>query len=173
MKSVYLMVENKELEYKFIERTGAHIKRVIDNGERLCEKFPEISEELRNRIAKHDTSKFGPFEFDGYIFVTEKYRPGNQLNITPDIQKLMDDAIKNHYKSNRHHPEYHEKVEDMSELDLAEMVCDWAAMSQEMNDKLDKFYYKNALPKHKFTEEQQKSILKYINCFPELLTEED
>lgn len=40
-------------------------------------------------------------------------------------------AIHHHVTSNRHHPEFHSDPNDMSDVDLIEMVCDWTAMAQE------------------------------------------
>jgi hypothetical protein len=40
-------------------------------------------------------------------------------------------AIHHHLTSNRHHPEFHSDPNDMSEVDLIEMACDWTAMAQE------------------------------------------
>ncbi len=34
-------------------------------------------------------------------------------------------------RTNRHHPEYHADPNDMPEVDLIEMICDWTAMSLE------------------------------------------
>ena len=33
--------------------------------------------------------------------------------------------------ANRHHPDFHADPNDMTDVDLIEMVCDWTAMSQE------------------------------------------
>jgi hypothetical protein len=33
--------------------------------------------------------------------------------------------------ANRHHPEFHADPNDLSNVDLIEMVCDWTAMAQE------------------------------------------
>ena len=37
-----------------------------------------------------------------------------------------------HMMTNRHHPEFHADPNDMTEVDLIEMVCDWTAMSKEL-----------------------------------------
>lgn len=43
----------------------------------------------------------------------------------------MKKAIHHHVTSNRHHPDSHANPNDMSDVDLIEMVCDWTAMAQE------------------------------------------
>ncbi len=40
-------------------------------------------------------------------------------------------AVHHHVTTNRHHPELHADPNDVSDVDLIEMVCDWAAMAQE------------------------------------------
>ncbi len=40
-------------------------------------------------------------------------------------------AIEHHVTTNRHHPDFHADPNDMSDVDLIEMVCDWTAMAQE------------------------------------------
>ncbi len=47
------------------------------------------------------------------------------------MEKLVRKAIDHHMMTNRHHPEFHADPNDMTEVDLIEMVCDWTAMSQE------------------------------------------
>ncbi len=42
-------------------------------------------------------------------------------------------AIDHHMSVNRHHPDFHADPNDMSDVDLIEMVCDWTAMSQEFD----------------------------------------
>jgi len=44
----------------------------------------------------------------------------------------MTKALDMHYANNRHHPEHHANgVDDMSLVDLLEMVCDWKAISMQ------------------------------------------
>ena len=43
-------------------------------------------------------------------------------------------AIHHHVTSNRHHPEAYADPNDMSYVDLIEMVCDWTAMAQEFGE---------------------------------------
>ena len=43
----------------------------------------------------------------------------------------MRSAIDHHVTTNRHHPEFHSNPNDMTDVDLIEMVCNWTAMSQE------------------------------------------
>jgi hypothetical protein len=49
------------------------------------------------------------------------------------MEELVRAAIKHHVTTNRHHPEFHDDPNDMTDVDLIEMVCDWTAMSQEFD----------------------------------------
>jgi hypothetical protein len=45
--------------------------------------------------------------------------------------KSIEPAIQHHLANNRHHPEFFEHgINDMSPVDVLEMVCDWIAASQ-------------------------------------------
>ena len=52
-------------------------------------------------------------------------------NANSGLDEIMKKSIELHWKHNSHHPEYFENVEDMSELDIMEMCCDWHARSQQ------------------------------------------
>lgn len=45
--------------------------------------------------------------------------------------KKMKPALDHHYANNRHHPEFHKNgINDMTLIDLIEMLCDWYASSK-------------------------------------------
>ena len=50
------------------------------------------------------------------------------------MEDRVREAVAHHVKTNRHHPDFHADPNDMTEVDLIEMVCDWAAMSQEFGE---------------------------------------
>lgn len=52
-------------------------------------------------------------------------------SIPRGIVEQVKRAITHHVTSNRHHPEFYADPNDMSDVDLIEMVCDWTAMAQE------------------------------------------
>ena len=53
--------------------------------------------------------------------------------MSPDSLQL---AIDHHRRVNEHHPEYWGGIDNMPELFVAEMVCDWYARSQEFGTDL-------------------------------------
>lgn len=80
------------------------------------------------RALVHDLSKFGPLEFSLFARTTRGFRAkfgGETYQRTIDS---LGPALTHHYRCNRHHPEYWVAgVQNMSLVDLVEMLCDWKA----------------------------------------------
>jgi hypothetical protein len=114
-------------------RTREHIGRVR-RCLALLAKVTDYGDELLARAAAHDASKFGPDEHIPYVWLTEYHRcrrSGEPFEYPEGIAESVQRAICHHVTTNRHHPECHADPNDMSEVDLIEMVCDWTAMAQE------------------------------------------
>src|SRR4051812_15297148 len=112
-------------------RTSDHIERV-----RRCLNLlaADYGPELIERARVHDASKFGPDERIPYVWLTEYHRcrrSGEPFEYPEGVADAVRGAVHHHVTSNRHHPEFHADPSDMSDVDLIEMVCDWAAMAQE------------------------------------------
>jgi len=59
------------------------------------------------------------------------------LHQGPDVPRdKIELAVCQHQKTNPHHPEYWGGLEQMPEIYIAEMVCDWCARSQEFGKDL-------------------------------------
>jgi hypothetical protein len=114
-------------------RTTEHIERV----RRCLTLLAAVSDhgaELLERARVHDASKFGPEERIPYVRLTEYHRcrrDGEPFEYPEGVAERVKRAIRHHVTSNRHHPEFHADPNDMTEVDLIEMVCDWTAMAQE------------------------------------------
>lgn len=122
-------------------------------------KLNEISDELRNRAILHDNSKYCDEE-KIWFEKAEKYDRGHfdkyedWLNTTKPI---IAPALDHHYANNRHHPEHFENgIDDMSLIDLIEMVVDWQASAECRNTKLDTSY---SFKRFKIEPQLQKIIL--------------
>ena len=84
---------------------------------------------LRLRAKNHDASALLEPEKSFY----DQYRPllnsleyGSEAYM--DALEEFKPAITHHYRKNRHHPEHHENgIDDMTLLDILEMVVDWRA----------------------------------------------
>lgn len=155
-----------------------HIKRVEDNCNLLAQKLEtedeKFSRALIQRGRLHDASKLNEFEF-------------RHLN---SESKLFKAALEIHHINNSHHPEYYEikqkswykswikdpsnKPEEfilekgiflMSELDIAEMVCDCLARSQEFGSDINEWFFELALQKYEYKEGDKvwNSIKKYLS----------
>lgn len=114
-------------------RTKEHIERVGKCLALLANVTP-YGGELLERARHHDASKFGPEERIPYIWLTEYHRrrrTGDPLEYPPGVAEPVDRAIRHHLSTNRHHPEFHADPNEMTGVDLIEMVCDWTAMAQE------------------------------------------
>lgn len=119
----------------FERRTSEHIERVR-RCMTLLAGITAYGEELIERAKVHDASKFGAEERIPYIWLTEYHRcrrNGEPFEYPKGIAERVKQAIHHHVTSNRHHPEFHADPNDMSEVDLIEMVCDWTAMAQEFD----------------------------------------
>jgi len=84
---------------------------------------------LLRRSWHHDLSKYGQIEEPHFSQASFKL---SQLEYGSAEYKASLDQLKpaldHHYLNNRHHPEFYGgKIEDMSPLDLLEMLVDWKA----------------------------------------------
>lgn len=119
----------------FERRTNEHIGRVR-RCLNLLAPINESGNELVERGMIHDASKFGEIERIPYIWLTEYHRcrrSGEPFEYPVGIEVVVKHAVKNHVTTNRHHTQFHSNPNDMSDVDLIEMVCDWTAMAQEFN----------------------------------------
>jgi hypothetical protein len=153
----------------FLKRTNEHIKRVENNSKMIADNFPELdTNEVIQRGKDHDASKFEDPEIIPYIYLTEYYRcknSGKKFKYPEGMKELVDKACEHHIKNNRHHIDFHSKLSDMTSEDLAEMVADWTAMSQELDNSIEEWKEK-FLKDHKgFTEKQIDLINKLVDLF--------
>lgn len=119
----------------FERRTAEHIDRVRRCLAVMAE-ATDHAEALMARARVHDASKFGPEERVPYIWLTEFHRcrqRGEPFAYPDGMTRRVRAAIDHHLAVNRHHPEFHADPNDMSDVDLIEMVCDWTAMAQEID----------------------------------------
>lgn len=103
----------------------------------------------------HDESKFYGIEWD-YL------HQGQDVN-REDLSR----AIKQHVATNSHHPEYWGGIENMPEIGIAEMVCDWYARSQEFGTGLREWVKKEAVQRYKI--DLDGDHMRWITKFLDLL----
>lgn len=128
---------------------NAHVEMVQVNMLVFINHFedPDTKWKIRARFDKHDVSKAEhPEEFGPYVWRYWRttwyrgvvdYERFNDAFASPKVDYFITSGVWHHVKYNRHHPEYHLDHDDMTQVDLIEMVCDWYAMSEEFNSSID------------------------------------
>jgi hypothetical protein len=97
---------------------------------------PHFGRLLIARGYVHDASKFYGIEWE--------YMTTGQ-DVPPQVRDL---AIEHHRQTNAHHPEYWGGFENMPEICIAEMACDFYARSQEFGTDLRKWIRETAVPRY-------------------------
>jgi hypothetical protein len=129
-------------------------------GKRLISKGRiEFGRLLIAKGFEHDVSKFYGIEFD-YLHAG-KDTPKEELDL----------AVKQHIRTNSHHPEYWGGFENMPELAIAEMVCDWYARSQEFGTSVRDWILESAIEKFKIDTDGSEYAL--VNKFLDILLEDN
>ena len=98
----------------------------------VAEELLGFSVELIRRGITHDATKFVEPERQGFMQIRPVLDRTDYLDETYEAAlKSQDDAVKHHWSSNPHHPEYHDQgISGMTLSEIVEMMCDWYAASQ-------------------------------------------
>lgn len=164
-----------EMVAYFYQRTRKHIDLVAQNIERMIKGniFTDqelLIKQLRERGTTHDASKYSPEEQPSYIWLTEWHRAnaiqkGSFAYPTKEIEEGVLKAIELHKSRNPHHPEHYGSdhlAEKMSDIDLHEMVSDWAAIAQELSGDAyaspRPYFESTAIVKYKFSERTTRKV---------------
>jgi len=143
-----------------IDNLVRHIRLVQDAclllGTRLIRQgHTTFGRQLIARGFQHDVSKFSGIEW--------KY-----LHSGKDVPKhSLKESIEHHQETNDHHPEFWGGISEMSDICVAEMVCDCFARSQEFGTGLRDWFDKIAVKKYKIPKDDIVRINKYINLLLE------
>jgi hypothetical protein len=127
-----------------VEDYVAHYRDYIEHIQWLMEGMGFVINALILRMLTHDRTKIQPPELEVYAAVVPAFK---ELTFgTPEHEangKRLGPAWQHHTQHNRHHPQHFEGgIDDMTLIDLIEMVCDWraAALRQgkfDVNQSLD------------------------------------
>lgn len=176
----------QEMIDHFYNRTNHHIELVRKYCARLEDRLPEL-EGLFERGFRHDEGKFEPEEFLPYVWLTWRYKckdDGVPCELPTGVEEAINEATEHHILTNAHHPEFHQrKSEDvineddrdappdevvnavrMETFDLAEMVADFCAMSEERGNTPHEWFEKNLGVRWNFTPEQVDQILRFMDA---------
>lgn len=180
--------EQQEMEKWFHKRTDRHIKLVQKYCNKIYEHDKQKFKGIIERGKQHDASKYEEPEYEPYIYITWQYKhKNNGEDYAPpeNMKEKMHAASEHHVKHNQHHPEYYDNSKKelinkknrdlppeemidatkMSDLDIAEMVADWMAMSEELGDNPVDWANKNVNKRWKFNDGQQKLIYELLELY--------
>lgn len=171
----------------FYGRTNTHIDLVKKYVTKLVLSYPKFQCTFYSSLV-HDYSKFELPELPLYIDITWNYkcRKEGKPEIEVDEDKVLFMTY-HHIKNNTHHPEYHAdttinclnlKDRDgiptepvnackMPDSCIAEMVCDWLAISEELKNNIWNHVNDNVGTRWLFTPEQIELIENLINFLKE------
>jgi hypothetical protein len=176
----------QEMRDWFEKRTNKHIDAVKKFCKKIVAYDSERFEKLMDQVEDHDQTKFKDPEIEPYIYVTWSYKckdDGVDWEPPEGMDDKMNEATTHHVLNNRHHPEFHagedsdvinkedrdnpvrDKVIDgteMPDLDIAEMVADWCAVSEERGNSPKSWADKNVNVRWKFTDDQKDLIYELI-----------
>lgn len=113
----------------------------LKHSQRVGELMVELSKEILERSTCHDRSKTLPPEVDTFDEFTHKLKDATYGSEEyKGFLREMKPALDHHYANNRHHPEHYDNgINGMTLVDLIEMICDWKAATERMdNGDLDK-----------------------------------
>ncbi len=115
--------------------------------------------DICRRAVLHDNSKLDDNELGPFSKLDHKKEALKDPNIG------LDDNVKHvievHWNKNRHHPEFFPDIEDMADIDIIEMCCDWHARSVQYGTDLLEFAQIRQSNRFHFSEEQYKKIMEY------------
>lgn len=120
---------------------------------------PNFGRLLIVRVHEHDLSKFFGVEWQSL------HRPKGDVDPT-----ILEQAIKQHRVTNRHHPEYHGGFDKMDEIDVAEFVCDVYARSASFGESVRAWIEDKAVGRYNIDRDGDR--YRWLQAFLKLLLEE-
>lgn len=149
-----------------IEDTIIHKQYVLQSALKMFHYLCSIGQEelglkLLKRAAVHDNSKLEGHELKLMSRLWDKKEAFTDAQYT--LSERQKEIIQEHWKKNRHHPEYFEDYSEMTELDILEMVCDWHARSSQYHTDLMEFAITRQENRFHFNEEMYEKIIRYCN----------
>lgn len=177
----------KKMVDHYWRRTENHITLVKKYADLIFKLDPARFRQLSIRVLSHDATKFEEPEYEPYIWLTWRYKckdDGVKFECPEGIR--IEEATLHHVRSNRHHPELHDDTTpedeminskdrdanpdhivdgtDMDDVDIAEMVSDWCAMSEERGNSPRDWADKTVNKWWKFDKKQKQLIYELIDA---------
>ncbi len=147
-----------------IEDTIIHKQYVLGSALKIFHYLCSVNKddlgiELLKRAAVHDNSKLE----DKELYLLSRLNDRIEAFTDPDyrLNDTQKEIIEEHWRKNRHHPEYFEDYNEMTELDILEMCCDWSARSSQYGTDLMEFVKTRQENRFHFSPEVYKKVVKY------------
>ena len=119
-----------EMVLFFKKRLTLHRKLVSKFANLLMKEFPKLNnQKFKHNIEMHDLDKLQPQEYGFVLYHWYKYKLKDTSNIPEEYKEAIKQAFNQHGNNSNHHIEGWNS--SMSYDDIAEMCCDWAAVSIE------------------------------------------
>jgi hypothetical protein len=108
----------------------------LKHSQRVGELMVQVVKEALDRSTCHDRSKTESPEVQVFNQFTPKLKTSTYgSDEYKSFLEAMGEGLKHHYASNRHHPEHFTNgVNDMTLVDLIEMLADWKAATERHSD---------------------------------------
>ena len=133
------------------EKVIAFNQDQVDHNIRVAMEVQRLCNMLMLDVVSHDRSKFDPEEFEAFVDSRDSLNASTDGK-DEDYQKhLKGAAIQHHITTNRHHPEYWDRIRQEMPVDQAIiMFFDWKARCDAKGSTLDRFwdYNMEKLKKH-------------------------
>lgn len=109
----------------------------LSHSQRVGELMVQVVKETLDRSTCHDRSKAESPEVEVFDEFTPKLKTSTYGSEEyKGYLEAMAGGLKHHYEHNRHHPEFfgEDGVNDMTLVDLIEMLADWKAAKERHDD---------------------------------------
>ena len=169
--------KNISLENKLIQLDDIfnHKKIVTDICFELVKYFmkngnDDLALQLSRRAFTHDLSKINEDEFYGmakFATDTDALQDANK-QLTSDKQL----AINLHWDRNSHHPEYWTDINQITELDIIELACDWQSRSLQFGTDSLEFLKVRQENRFHFPQDVYDKIEYYLKLINEVIKKE-
>lgn len=154
--SYYFQIKDFQEHKKFILESGMILIKYL-----LNEQQDDLAFKLLKRLSFHDNSKLNREEF--LMLCKIPLKKDSFVNANSVMDDNLKKSIELHWKNNSHHPEHFENIEDMTELDIIEMCCDWHARSLQYNTDFLFFVKTRQETRFHFPQHMFDKILHYCN----------
>ena len=158
------MIITPEMYEFFALDLDRHRGQIKEAAEIIVAAYPELNS-LLNRAIMHDYSKKKKEVFDDYVVYIWNWEYFKKYGtcLKGYNKSKYDKLLAKHSRMEPHHPEYHKDYQ-MSNVDIAEMVCDWysVGITRPGGCTMREWADKTVNKKWKFTERQVKLIYNLI-----------